>query len=217
VSAIPVFIPYANRPDLLQRAISFVPRRMTTEPIVINNSGDLLDVQCKVLEPPVPLTFSQSQNWMLRYAKENRLPFYMWGHCDMVLEPDHVEKLYTIALHECAKGTKWGVIFTFYDILCAYSTAAADAIGGYDTAFFDYCSDQDFYRRLDLAGYSRHESHLLTKHDGSQTINSDPLRRHIVGLQTPYRSMLYREKWGGEPGQERFNQPWGGRFGQAKA
>jgi hypothetical protein len=214
MSTIPVFLPYANRPDLLQRALSFIPRRVTTEPVVINNSGEDLNVSCKVLNPPVPLTFSQSQNWFLQYAVDHGLPFYMWAHVDCVLQPDSVEKLYTMALSECSKGTKWGVIFTYYDILCAYSTKAMDEIGGYDTAFPDYGSDQDAYRRLDLAGYQRLESHLPgITHDGSQTIASDALRRHIVGLQVPYRSTLYRSKWGGEPGKERFQRPWDGQFG----
>lgn len=210
--SIPVFIPFANRPDLLDRVLSWIPRRGTTYPVVINNSGRELCIGAAVITPPVPLTFTQSQNWMLEIAKKNNVPFYMWGHVDALLQDDTVEKLYNIAMQECSKG-KWGVIYTFYDIFCAYSTEAMSAIGGYDAAFFDYCSDQDTYRRLDLAGYARIESHLPVGHDkGSTTINSDPLKSTLVGLQVPYRSSLYRQKWGGEPGHEKYDQPWQGRF-----
>ncbi len=209
MSTIPVFIPYVNRPDLLQRALSLVPRRLTTEPVVIDNSGDPDFVApCTTVHPPVPLTFTQSQNLMLKIAKDRKVPFYMWMHCDALPEPDSIEKLYAMAMRESSKGTEWGVIFTFYDILCAYSTAALDAVGGYDTAFFDYCSDQDVYRRLRLAGYSLLESHLPVKHEGSATIKSDPAENRRIGLQVPYRASYYRAKWGGDPGAETFQRPF---------
>jgi hypothetical protein len=209
MSTIPVFIPYINRLDLLRRAVSLVPRRLTTEPIVIDNSGDPKFVApCTTVHPPVPLTFTQSQNLMLKIAKERRVPFYMWMHCDAEPAPDAVERLYERAMHECSVGTKWGVIFTFYDILCAYNTAAFDAIGGYDTAFFDYCSDIDAYRRLDLAGYSRLESGIEVKHEGSASLNSDPAISRLIGLQVPYRGHYYRAKWGGDGGHETFLTPF---------
>ena len=212
MSAIPVFIPYVNRPDLLDRVLSMIPRRMITEPVVINNSGSPLTIGCKVMEPPVPLTFVQSQNWMLKEAKFRKVPFYMWGHCDAVLQPDTVELLYEQALKLFTDGIKWGVLYTHYDIFCAYSTNAVDAIGGYDTLWMDYTSDQDFYRRMDLAGYLRLESHLPVGHDkGSTTIKSDPEYSRRVGLQVQYRSEVYRQKWGGEPGRETFTVPWGGK------
>lgn len=212
MSTIPVFLPYVNRPDMLDRMLGWIPRRLTTEPVVINNSGKPLDIRATVLEPPVPLTFTQAQNWMLAEAKRRNVPFYMWGHCDAILQPDTVDLLRERAMHECSAKTNWGVIYTFYDIFCAYSTSAMDAIGGYDTAFFDYCSDQDAYHRLDLAGYERLESHLPVGHDvGSTTINTEPWRKRLAGLQVPYRSNLYRAKWGGDPGHEVFREAWGGR------
>ena len=206
---IPVFIPYVNRPDMLKRVLSNIPTEHT-EAIVINNSGEYLYVNCKMLIPPVPLTFTQSQNWMLALAKHFKWPFYMWVHCDALLEPDSVGRLYEKAMEECAKGTKWGAIYTLYDVLCAYTVEAMEVVGGYDTLFFDYASDCDFYRRLDLAGYARLESGIQIGHDqGSQTIRSDPAQNRRVGIQVDYRGRLYRAMWGGDPGKETFATKWG--------
>ena len=205
---IPVFIPYVNRPDMLDRVISMIPRTEHTEAVIINNSGGRMErpMSAALLEPPVPLSFTQSQNWMMKLAKAYTLPFYMWAHCDALLEPDSVEKLYQCAVSQTGK---WGVIYTHYDIFCAYNTEAADAVGGYDTDFFDYSSDCDFYRRLDLAGYKRIESGIPVGHDkGSTTITSDKRHWRRVGIQVPYRSALYRAKWGGEPGHETFKTPY---------
>lgn len=210
MNQIPIFLPYINRPDLLERMLYWIPTRNMTAPVVINNSGSPLHVPARVLEPPVPLSFTQSQNWMLAEAQRLNVPFYMWGHVDAILDEYTAIKLFDRAFTEWNNGTKWGVIFTYYDIFCAYSTEAMSAVGGYDTAFFDYCSDQDVYRRLDLAGYARLESGLPVGHDkGSTTINTDPAQSRRVGAQVEYRSQYYFRKWGGAPGSERFQTPWG--------
>lgn len=207
---IPIFIPYVNRPDMLNRVVSMIPKNDKVEPVVINNSGEDVDTTATVLIPPVPLTFTQSQNWMLSLAKEFKWPFYMWAHCDALLGMDSVERLYERAMEECAKGTKWGVIYTHYDILSACNVEAMDAVGGYDTLFFDYASDCDVYRRLDLAGYARMESGIPVGHDqGSSTLRADPEQSRRVGLQVTYRSAVYRAMWGGDPGRETFADKWG--------
>ena len=84
-----------------------------------------------------------------------------------------------------------------------------DAIGGWDTMLTWYLADYDCYRRLRLAGYPTLESHLPVKHSPSQTLNSDPLIRRQVDLEVPLREAYYRAKWGGNPGHETFDVPWG--------
>ena len=38
-ATIPVFVPFVNRPDLLKLCIDSLSIRLTTEPVIINNSG----------------------------------------------------------------------------------------------------------------------------------------------------------------------------------
>ena len=205
---IPVYIPYVNRLDLLEKAVASVPRRLTTYPQVINNSGSKLDMNCVVYEPDVPLSFAQTQNLMLKMAKRVGVPFYFFMHSDAEADPGTVQELYEKAMHESSQG-KWGAIFTNYDALAAFNTEAMEAIKGWDTALTWYCGDNDCYRRLRLAGYPTIESNLPVKHSPSQTLNSDPLIRRQVDLEVPLREGYYRAKWGGNPGHETFDVPWG--------
>lgn len=210
MSSIPVFIPYVNRPDLLERAIVSVPRRATTSPVIINNSGKDFNARCEMFTPPVPLTFSQTQNFMLKIARVQSVPFYLFMHSDAEAGPDTVEKLYRLAMHECARR-QWGAIFTAYDALAAYNVEAMSTIGGWDTMLTWYCSDNDTYRRLRLAGYPTIDSNLPVTHEASQTLNSDPAVKRVVDLEMPFRESYYRAKWGGNPGQETFDVAWGGK------
>jgi len=207
---IPVFIPYKNRFDLLLKAVASVPRRGIYGPVVINNSGGNIDVTCPVVVPPDPLTFVQTQNLMLKIATERNVPFYFFMHSDAEAGPDTVEKLYEMAMRECSTR-KWGVIFTNYDALAAFNTAAFDTIAGWDTMLSWYCADNDAYRRLRLAGYLTLESNLLVHHEPSQPRNSDPVIRRQVDLEIPFRERYYAAKWGGQPGAETFEIPWGGK------
>lgn len=211
MSTIPVYIPYVNRPDLLQKAIASVPRRMTTEPVVINNSGAPLDIRCRVVDPyPNPATFSQTQNWMMRDAQKLRVPFYFFMHSDAEAEGDTIEQLYKMAMHECSRG-KWSVVYTNYDALAAFNTEAFDAVGGWDEGFEWYASDSDVYRRLRIAGYPTLESGLPVKHEPSQTLNSDPEIKRKVDAMFGQRVKRYVDKWGGDIGSETFDVPWGGK------
>lgn len=206
-----LFIPYLNRPDLLGNAIASAINARDVDIYVIDNSGlpGKMHYAC-MIKPDVPLTFTQSHNLMLDIATNNKEDFYLWMHSDAETCPADLERLIEMARTE---QRKWGVIFTYYDTLAAYNTKAMQEIGGYDTDFRDYFSDNDVYRRLKLAGYELLESHIQTKHVGSQTINSDPALRFKHQILFPMSRDLYKAKWGGEPGRERFDRPYNGMIG----
>jgi hypothetical protein len=202
---IPLFIPFLNRPDLLAKAVESTRGSKLVDVTIIDNSDIVI---ADAYYPPVSLTFSQSQNWMRRIARKRGAEFYFWIHSDAETSPEDLEKLANMARTETRN---WGVIFTYYDTLCAYKTEAMEAIGGYDTNFRDYFSDNDVYRRLKLAGYELLESHIQTKHVGSQTLNSDPRMQFIHhNHHFPQARELYKLKWGGEPGKEKFTVPYNG-------
>ncbi len=209
MSAIPVFIPVVNRIDLLRKAVDSVPRRATTAPVVIDNTGgEFLDVSCEKVIPSVPLTASQTLNLMQAIAIDRKVPFYFFMHNDTEAGPETVEKLYEMAMHKCSTDPKWGVIFTLYDTLAAYHTAAFDAVGPWDTNLPQYFTDNDMYRRLRLAGYELSESNLPVTHVGSQTIHSDPIRKLVNDITFPIYTRYYAAKWGGGPDRETFERPF---------
>lgn len=198
---IKLFIPYVNRYSLLIRAFtSCVSAKVDVN--IINNSGMSL---AGAITPPVPLTFAQAQNWMLQLAEGD--PFYLFMHSDAEAGKGTIDKLVEMAYG--MNERKWGAIFTAYDALAAFNTDAMRTVGGWDTFLEWYASDNDMYRRLRLARYETIDSNLPVLHTPSQTLNSDPLIKLKVDLMIPCRQAYYRAKWGGDPGHETFNVPFG--------
>jgi hypothetical protein len=208
-ATIPVFVPVVNRFDLLKRCIDSLSIRLTTEPVIVNNSGKELPDEfhrCPIVTPKSPLTFSQTQNLMLELVVKTRKPLYFFMHADAEDNEGILDKLFDMAM---IQRDKWSVIFTNYDALACFNTEAMQAIGGWDEGFEWYTSEVDTYRRLRLAGYPTLESGLRVKHTPSQTLNSDPEIRRRVSEGYAQRLERYRLKWGGDAGNEKFEVPYG--------
>lgn len=215
MNPVPIFVPFVNRPDLLKKAVDSVPLDDRWQVEVINNSCQPLpdDICAGVCNPCVPLTASQSFNWMQKLAKDWPTPFYIFMHNDGEAGEGTIAGLYQMALDKEARGDKWAVIYTLYDVVAVFNTAAFDAVGPWDQNLPQYFTDNDMYhQRLRLAGYERCESNLPVIHHGSQTINSDPVKKFYNDISFPIYRNYYIAKWGGEPGHEKFSKPWNGRF-----
>lgn len=210
-ATIPVFIPVVNRFDLLKRCLDSFSIRLTTEPVIVNNSGGFLPQEFghyTTITPESPLTFSATQNMMLGLAVETRKPFYFFAHSDAEDNEGILDDLFKMAMQQ---RDKWSVIFTNYDALACFNTEAMRAIGGWDEGFEWYTSEVDTYRRLRLAGYPTLESGLRVRHTPSQTLNSDPEIRRRVSEGYAHRLERYRLKWGGDAGDEKFEVPFNGQ------
>ena len=208
-----VFIPYVNRPDLLKKAVDSVPLSEHWRVEVINNSDESVNHKRAQghLIPSHPLTFAESQNWMLHLVHVAwNFPFYLFMHSDAEAGEGTIQKLFDMASIVQNSGAKWGAIFTAYDALAAYSTEAMQAIGGWDENLPWYLSDCDVYRRLRIAGYPTLESGLPVEHTPSQTLNSDPEIARKVAEDTPKWRAYYHAKWGGDNEHERFSVPFNG-------
>jgi hypothetical protein len=146
-------------------------------------------------------------------ALSNKQKHWLFMHSDGVAQRRDFERIIALAEEATQQGRKWAVIFTNHDVLACYNTAAITAIGGWDTTFPNYFSDNHNYRKLRLAGYEmlQLENHTVehgVDGTGSQTINSDPVLRRQNEILFPSYAQLYREMWGGSPGEEKFNTPW---------
>lgn len=210
-----VWIPWVNRLDLLQDAVSSLA---DVHPwlTILDNSPDPAqpliaqwpDCPCAIYRPPVPLTFTQSQNYFLQETRRLGASVMIWMHSDAECEVGACSQLATLALEKNHSDPAWGVIYTHYDCLSAVNTTVPDDIGGYDTTFAAYFSDNDFYHRMDLAGRKRLESGIKVTHHGSQTVNSDPWLKIHTGLTFGWYREYYRLKHGGLPGEEVFDFPF---------
>lgn len=209
------YIPVVNRFDLLMRAVRCVPD-LWADMAIVDNSPDGLPETLKfpanirILHPPVPLSYSQSLNWALRDCLERDKAFLVNMHSDALVEnADAVENLLACARQFNNRGRKWGILWTFYDILAAFNPLAMRDIGGWDTNLPNYFTDNDATRRLQLAGWETINTGIGgVSHEGSATINGDAYLRHVTGVLFPLHRAYYRAKWGGEPGSEIFADPF---------
>jgi hypothetical protein len=204
---------YVNRPDLMSRALDSFPE-LWDELTIVDNSADGIPEEASLLRgvfrPPVPLSYSQSCNWMLRDATEKEVDFIIHFHSDAVsTNPKAVKELLAYIRKAKSEGKKHGIWWTFYDILWAINPVALREIGGWNTLFPSYFVDQDLKRRLRLAGWETVDTHIEgMSHEGSATVNSDPQLKLINQQTFPLQAMLYQAMWGGDPEKEMFKYPF---------
>ena len=203
------YVFFVNRPDLLDRSIRSMALSVG-DYIIVDNSPNSGLYGPNAFRPPVPLSYSQSMNWMLKDATKRGKDFIIHFHSDATsTNPDAVAQL----LEQCrlmkAEGRRWGCLWTHYDILWAINPVALNDIGGWDTNFSAYFVDNDTRRRLNLAGWETIDTGIQgISHEGSATINSDPKLKFLNGQTFPLFSQYYHAKWGGAPGAERFDVPF---------
>jgi hypothetical protein len=210
-------IGFVNRADLLHNALRSV-EPYWSHSIVIDNSknselsSDSVAASVEVLHPPVPYSFSQTMNVMHRLGAERKREVIMFLHNDAEVRPGTMERfLHRIGtlLHE---ERRWGAVLTQYQSLVAFNMAAVREVGPWDIQLPQYFSDNDYYRRLRLAGYEIVETELDVLHvdGGSGTIKADAELRSANDILHPLHGSYYSSKWGGLPGSEQLDRMFGG-------
>jgi len=207
-------IPFVNRPDLLELALQSV-RPFWPHTLIIDNSDTGLDPSMwpvPIMRPPVPLTFSQSMNLLQHLASERSCDCLLFMHNDAEAGAGTPKRLLAIIEEAIASGQRWGVAFTHYDTLAAFSMAMVHAVGPWDTTLPHYFADNDYYRRVRLAGYEIINTGLEVTHhnDASSTIKSDPRLTFLNSVMFPLYGHYYTTKWGGPPGNETYDWPFNG-------
>jgi hypothetical protein len=204
-------VPVVNQPQLLRRAIDSIDA-LWPFTIVIDNGDEPLTGEwpVQVFRPDVPLSFSQTMNLLLRRARGHVCDVLFLMHSDAEAEPDTPQRLLAAAEAAIQANRRWGVIFTNYDALAAFNMRMVEEVGLWDTLLPQYFSDNDYYRRVELCGYELIFSELPVRHEASQTIRGDPVRKYLNDVTFPLYERYYRAKWGGSPGKERFDRPFGG-------
>ena len=223
-----LFIPHVNDAELTLRAIRSA--RVFNGEICVINNGDLpfeyqleesglpasgdAEVNYDAIENVVPLTFSQTMNQIFGIARAQGADICYFLHNDGEIAEGTAEKLKEMAETTSAE---WGAIFTFYDVFAAFNMKAVEIVGPWDQNFAQYFADNDYYRRLRLAGKPCLDSGLPVKHinNGSNTLAHSYSRFMSNDSLFPAYQLLYERKWGGKPGEELFLTPYNKALGEA--
>jgi hypothetical protein len=212
-----MWIPFVNRRDLLAKAIASAADLHSCLTI-IDNSQEGLEGDAgwpPIIRPPVPLSCSQTFNFIMRMTRQLGAHICIWMHNDAEAGEGVCAGLLEEARRLTAESRKWAVLWTFYDTLSALNTLATDDVGEWDTNLPQYFCDDDYYRRVRLAGWECIDTGLTNvKHAGSATINNDPWLKTINDATFHLYRGYYIRKWGGESGHEQYRTPFnlGGRL-----
>lgn len=217
-------IAYANREDLAKEAVeSVLPEFKGHIHLWPNGENPVLTglpphvAEEHVLPPLSPISVI---NMMIQSSWHDDVMF--WMHNDAYCQPGVAANF--LSWIEERKDEHFGVAFTNYDVLCAFNMRAVREIGYWDPMFFQYVADDDYYHRLEKAGWfvldypngagvlhrkSVREGDPVQGGGGSNTVMSDPVYNHRVQFRarSGFDGEYYKLKWGGLPG----NRPNKGR------
>ncbi len=210
------YIPYVNRPDLLDRAVLSIPD-LWPSLVVIDQSADGLNPQdhCWMNKiagvfrsAPSSMSFSQMMNWAQAEAFDRQARHLIFMHNDT----ECLQGVPSRVL-DCARANQQaGVVFTYYDAFAVFNMDAVREVGPWDETFNWYFSDNDYYRRVLLRDWKCHNfGGEGVVHHGSQTHRSDPVIGGQVSADWRWHTDHYRHKWGGDPGAELYSIPYNGK------
>lgn len=224
------YVMYVNRPDLLARAVASFPL-FTENLTVVDNSPlgwaedaerweqdhgtELLVFEnCRntvgVMKPAVPMTYSQSLNWILLDAQRQSAALIAHFHADaFTTNLNAASHLLARACADLAAGKRICCWYTLHDLLWMVNVEALADIGGCDITFPSYFTDGCLRVRWEKAGWERVVTGIEgVGHEGSATINSDPKLRALNAHTFHHYAALYEAKFGGPPGAETFDYPY---------
>jgi hypothetical protein len=213
-----IFIPVVNNFNLLEKAVRSVKPGIYDEYIIFNNSGIPIDYNIykgtpfRVWFPNSPKTFMETQNAVRKYAIKNQFDYYSFMHNDGEINDNSDLRLinYVESLKE-----PWGVVFTHYDVFCAFNTEAVKEIGEWGDLQWPeqrsgYFLDNDYYRRLKKGGYKEYQLvDCQVSHFASNTIK-DEIQNSLWVSQQQKVMDHYKNKWGDLPPNEVYDIPFNG-------
>lgn len=203
-----IFIPVVNCFDLLQKAINSVPENLYDDYFIFNNSGknlnEFIDKKQFTIINDNPLSFKDTQNKMRLYAIENKYDYYSFMHNDGEILDDTANRLIQKADELINNNSKWGVIFTEYDVLCAFNTSCVETIGEWGDDNWPiqksgYYLDVDYYHRMLKYEFSHVQIKHNVLHTIGNTIKGDENERSLWESERRAVQDHFKNKWGWLP------------------
>ena len=217
------FIPVVNRFDLLEKAVQSVIGQFNEIIIIDNSKGGLEEVRHKYHDLRIVETGHQGLipafNWAHHHALDNGYDFYIYMHGDGEAHSDMPHRFIEFIERVSLEDPNWGMIFSQGDVISAYSTKMAKVIGEWSddqwpnkNELGGYYMDDDYHRRIKLAGFKSHNSGLgeYVSHYGSSTIKSDQNISVVIRRNKQLTKTHMERKWGYfDYGKKLFTIPYG--------
>lgn len=215
---ITVCIPVLNSYDTLYKSIETIGQSVLDGPhlieIVVLDNGGRFDIN--YLRPNLTLIknsynigVAASWNWFAKNIKEIRLIcnddifFYPESINNLVKEYDENRIVFPLTVENLNAFS----CFILPDKITS-------EVGLFDEDIspqYGYFEDNDYHRRLQLAGYDIKGVQTKVAHRGSSTLrNLSPAEEKSHHEKFKVARNNYIKKWGGEPGKERYTTPYNG-------
>jgi hypothetical protein len=151
-----------------------------------------------ILKLPPAFRFTAIMNVAFTWALMKDYEFVGFMHADSEAR-DHLiwEKLLKYGKED--RDKRAGVWYTHYDVLALFRAQAIMDVGFWDESFIHYKSDNDYYRRYDLAGWHRPNAPFNEiNHYGSYTIKHCREKQQEHASIGGWTNARYHHKWGNE-------------------
>lgn len=214
-------VPTLNRYDLLYDCLysalngSLVPFKIY---IIDNgqklpqNIRDLVGGKLALYTPSTNLGVAKSWNWFLQVVPNPMLIV----NDDLVFSTDDIKNFYDSYAYfnnESSVGLFHSANISPLNMFSCFmlTPECVTKVGLFDEEFYPaYFEDNDYYRRLKLAGFSTHAVTTNIQHFGSATIKNYDAETMTKHHETFNRNkQRYLTKWGGLPHEESFVTPFG--------
>ena len=211
-------IPTLNRADLLVPALLYYKNDFpNTEIFIVDNGKQNLNEICllagitklsnaQVVEPDTNLGVAGSWNLLCEKIFQN------YGHA-IILNDDVYWGRKEWEVEMFIKGNTDKHLITTPLDWCNFilPKKTFEEVGGFDEEFFPaYFEDNCFAYRMKLQGKSLYKVPFMLPqvHRASQTMEKGGVEMQYVKDGFRNKKKRYVEKWGGEPGNERFKKPF---------
>lgn len=163
-----------------------------------------------IVEPPAPLTFTQSMNLIIRMAEKQGCDAVLFMHNDVQAHANAADRFLKTMNRLHRDGIHWGLLMTQQFLIVAQNIKMIREVGLWDTVWPDIFSDYDYCYRVYLSGYEILKLELpLTHHnEGGSTVKADLNLWSLTLLNAPMWHDYYQIKWGGDLLKETYRIPF---------
>jgi len=215
-------IPSLNRFDLLTACIdSALAGSVAPDTIYVidNSAGAYPDrwqarYQNKVMVHVASENYGVAKSWnLLRDIARGSQAQLILSNDDITFAPDTIEQLLTVAEVARTAGIVSAIEGQRFSLFWLNPKLYADPAWAFDEQFqMAYFEDNDYARRLSLAGWTQPVAPSAVTHVGSATLammTPEQLTQKHAAWR--HNEAYYQKKWNGMPGHESFTVPFGGQ------